>query len=150
LLRVLGPGVVLATLGLLASGLVLVALGPEASRTKLISVLGRRVDYLTVHQGFFVAWLVLTGLHVLARIVPALRLTVARREHASTVAGGSGRLVAIVFSSAVAVACAVLVLSAAGGWHSSGGRDRPGVPRTRSTGWGWPLVDGVAIESGRG
>jgi hypothetical protein len=43
LLRVLGPGVVLATLGLLASGLVLVALGPEASRTKLISVLGRRV-----------------------------------------------------------------------------------------------------------
>jgi hypothetical protein len=143
LLRVLGPGVVLATLGLLASGLVLVALGPELSRTELISVLGHRVDYLTVHQGFFVVWLVLTGLHVLARIVPALRLTVARRDHASAVAGGSGRLVAIVVILAVAVACAVLVLFAAGGWHSSGGRDRPGVPKARSTGWNSRLVDGV-------
>lgn len=128
LLRVLGPGVVLATLGLLASGLVLVALGPEASRTKLISVLGRRVDYLTVHQGFFVAWLVLTGLHVLARILPALRLTVARRDHSRAVPGGIGRTVAVVFSLAAAVASAVLVLSAAGDWHSVGGRDRQGLP----------------------
>jgi hypothetical protein len=135
LLRVLGPGVVLVTLGLLASGLVLVALGPESSRTELISVLGRRVDYLTVHQGFFVVWLVLTGLHVLARILPALRLTVARRGHSRAVPGGSGRLVAIVFILAVAVACAVLVLSAAGGWHSSGNRDQPGAPKARSTGW---------------
>ena len=128
LLRVLGPGVVLATLGLLASGLVLVALGPESSRTKLISVLGRRVDYLTVHQGFFVVWLVLTGLHVLARILPALRLTVARRDHSRAVPGGSGRIVAVVFSLAAAVASAVLVLSAAGDWHSVGGRDRQGLP----------------------
>jgi hypothetical protein len=128
LLRVLGPGVVLATLGLLASGLVLVALGPESSRTELISVLGRRVDYVTVHEGFFVVWLVLTGLHLLARILPALRLTIARRRHSRAVPGGSGRIVALVFSSAAAVASAVLVLSAAHDWHSVERRDQQGPP----------------------
>ena len=128
LLRVLGPGVVLGTLGVLASGLALVALGPESSRTELISVLGHRVNYLTMHQGFFAVWLVLTGLHLLARIVPALRLTVTRRDHTSTVAGSGGRIAAIVFSLAVAVASAALVLSAAGDWHNVGGRDRPDVP----------------------
>jgi hypothetical protein len=128
LLRVLGPGVVLATLGLLASGLVLVALGPESSRTELISVLGHRVDYVTVHQGFFVVWLVLTGLHLLARILPALRLTVTRPRHSTAVPGGSGRLAALVFSLAAAVASAVLVLSAAHDWHNVGRRDQPGPP----------------------
>jgi hypothetical protein len=93
----------------------------------LISVLGRQVDYLTVHQGFFLVWLVVTGLHVLARIIPALRLTVARRDHSGAVPGGSGRIVAVVFSLAAAVASAVLVLSAAGDWHRVGGWDRQGL-----------------------
>ena len=108
----------------------LVVLGPESSRTKLISVLGRRVDYLTVHQGFFVAWLVLTGLHVLARILPALRLTVARRDHSGAVPGGIGRIVAVVFSLAAAVASAVLVLSAADGTMSRPGPTGPAKPRS--------------------
>ena len=128
LLRLLGPGVVLATLGVLASGLVLVALGPESSRAEWISVLGHRLDYVTVHKGFFAVWLVLTGLHVLARIGPALWLTVARRGRFSSVPGGGGRIAAILLSLAAAVASAVLVLSVAGDWHSVGGRDRRDAP----------------------
>lgn len=128
LLRVLGPGVVLATLGVLASGLVLVALGPESSRTESISVLGHRVDYLTVHKGFFAVWLVLTGLHVLARVGPALWLTVARRSRFRSVLGGSGRIVAVVLSLAAAVISAALVLSAAGDWFSVESRDRKDPP----------------------
>jgi hypothetical protein len=133
LLRVLGPGVVLATLGVLASGLVLVALGPAPSRTAWVSVLGHPLDYVTVHKGFFVLWLVLTGLHVLARIGPALWLTVARHGRLGAVPGGRGRIVALVFSLAAAVVSAVLVLSVAGDWHGVGGRDRKDVPiRARS------------------
>jgi hypothetical protein len=128
LLRVLGPGVVLATLGVLASGLVLVALGPQSSQAAWTSVLGHRVDYVTVHKGFFAIWLVLTGLHVLARIGPALWLTMARPGRLGPVPGGSGRIMAVVFSLAAAVGSAVLVLSAAGDWHSVGGPDRERPP----------------------
>ena len=128
LLRILGPGVVLATLGVLASGLVLVALGPDSSRTEWVSVLGHRVDYVTVHKGFFALWLVLTGLHVLARIGPALWLTVARGGRFSAVPGGGRRIMVIAFSLVAAVAAAVLVLSAAGDWHNVGVRDRQGSP----------------------
>jgi hypothetical protein len=128
LLRILGPGVVLATLGVLASGLVVVALGPDSSRTEWISVLGHPVDYLTVHKGFFAVWLALTGLHVLARIGPALWIIVARRGHFSSVPGGCGRIAAVVLSLTAAVVSAVLVLSAAGDWHTAGSRDRKGLP----------------------
>lgn len=133
LLRILGPGVVLATLGVLVSGLVLVALGPNSSRTEWASVLGHPVDYVMVHKGFFVMWLVLTGLHVLARIGPALWLTVARHGRFSSVPGARGRVVAVVLSVAAAVVSAILVLSAAREWHAVGGGDRKDLPgHTRS------------------
>jgi hypothetical protein len=133
LLRILGLGVVLATLGVLASGLVVVALGPASSRTEWISVLGHQVDYVTVNRGFFVVWLVLTGLHVLARIGPALWLTVARRGRFGSVPGGSGRIVAVAFSLTAAVVSAVLVLSAAGEWHDLGAQGRKGRAKPRSS-----------------
>jgi hypothetical protein len=87
LLRILGPGVVASTLGLLVSGLLLVLLGQDRSRTVLITALGQRVDWLTLHQGLFIVWAVLTGLHVLGRTVPALQLTLFRERTARTVDG---------------------------------------------------------------
>lgn len=116
LLRILGPGVVASTLGVLASGLLLVFLGQDRSRTVLIAALGQRVDWLMLHQALFIVWAVLTGLHVLARAVPAFQLTVLRRDD-GLVDGGKSRMAVLSASVLVAVAAAWLVLSAAGSWR---------------------------------
>jgi len=49
LLRLLGPLVVVSTWLLIGSGVLLVLLGPDSSRTTLFSVLGFRLSWLTVH-----------------------------------------------------------------------------------------------------
>lgn len=118
LLRILGPGVIAATLGLLASGLVLVLLGQQDSRTVLFTALGQRVDWLTVHQGLFIVWGFLTGLHVLARLVPALQLTVLN-PHTATIDGSRARAAALGGALIVAVVAAILVLSAASSWKQN-------------------------------
>lgn len=128
LLRILGPGVVASTLGMLASGVVLVVIGENNSRAVLITALGQRVDWLTVHQGLFIIWAVLTGLHVLARFVPALQLT-ALTGHPTTAVDGS-RLRAAALGAAIIVAAlsAILVLSAAGSWKHDDHHRRPRNP----------------------
>src|SRR4051812_4822369 len=78
LLRVLGPLVVAATLGVLGSGVLLILLGEERSRSTLLTVLGQRVDWVSLHQGLFVVFAVAPGLPLLARLVPALTLASAR------------------------------------------------------------------------
>ena len=80
LLRVLGPLVVLAGLAVLGSGLALIALG-SGTFTPIGSVAGFSVNALTVHQASFIAWLVITGLHVLTRTVPAVQLAQAEPRH---------------------------------------------------------------------
>ncbi len=75
LLRLLGPLVVVSTVALLATGVILIVLGEPTSRTPLVSTWGVRLGWVTLHQASFVVWCVATGLHVLARMVPALRLT---------------------------------------------------------------------------
>lgn len=117
LLRVLGPCVVASTLGLLTSGLVLVLLGQDSSRAVLITALGQRVDWLTLHQGLFIVWAVLTGLHVLGRTVPALQLTVLPKHTTPVVAGTGSRAAALLGSLAIASVAAVLVLAASGSWR---------------------------------
>src|SRR3954466_7854506 len=74
LLRVLGPLVVAATLAVLASGIVLIAVGEERGRAALFTVLGQRTDWAGLHQALFVVFAVVSGLHLLARLVPALTL----------------------------------------------------------------------------
>jgi hypothetical protein len=125
LLRILGPGVVASTLGLLASGVILVLLGQRNSRTVLITALGQRVDWLTLHQGLFILWAVLTGVHVLARLVPALQLTVMTRRPSTPVDGSRRRAAAIGASVIVAAISAVLVLSDAGSWKHDDHHRRP-------------------------
>ena len=116
LLRLLGPVVVLSTLGLLGSGLALVALGPDASRHTLVRALGQRVDAITVHQAFFACWSVATGLHVLARLAPAMALAGRR----AAVPGGRRRFAAVAVTLVVAAIAAVLLLGAAAAWPHAG------------------------------
>jgi hypothetical protein len=83
-LRILGPFVVLATLALLGSGPILIALGEQPSRSSAIPLLG---DWVSFHQAMFVVFDVVAGLHLLARIAPALMLVSGRRKENPGAAG---------------------------------------------------------------
>lgn len=115
LLRLLGPLVVLSTLALLGSGVLLIILGEQSSRQDLFSILGQRVSWLSVHQVVFAAWCVATGLHLLNRIVPALRLTV-RPDSSRTLPGGQARAALLTVSALLAVVLAVVLIQADGTW----------------------------------
>jgi hypothetical protein len=115
LLRLLGPLVVVSTLGLLGSGVLLVLLGPERAHSPLLDVLGFRVDWVTVHQGFFAVWVVATGLHVLGRIIPAFRITLAD-PHGAAVPGAWARWLVLATTAATAVALAVALVHADSSW----------------------------------
>jgi hypothetical protein len=116
-LRVLGPLVVLSTLGLLGSGLVLIALGEQRSRED--GVLG--MSWANLHQAMFVITGIVLGLHFLARAVPAWMLVTGRRKEepgrASRVPGGAARLALVVLTLAVAGVTTALVLPAASSWQ---------------------------------
>jgi hypothetical protein len=119
-LRVLGPLVVVATLAVLASGTVLIVIGPAASRRPLPGTAGSALDAVMIHKATFLVWLGVTAPHVLGRLVPALRLTLPSR--AAAVPGGFWRVGAILFTMAAAVVAAGLVLAAVGPWQVLGGR----------------------------
>lgn len=116
LMRVLGPLVVVTTLGLLATGLTLVGLGQQATYRPIVTVLGFSVSWLTVHQAAFAGWAVATGLHVLGRLLPAFRLVRVpagvRRD------GGGSRVVVLVGTLLAAALLGWFVLGLAGSWTS--------------------------------
>jgi hypothetical protein len=116
LLRLLGPLVVASTLGLLGTGVLLVLLGPVPAHRSLLDVLGFRIDYVTFHQGFFAVWAVATGLHLLGRIVPALRITLAPRSGAAFVPGARTRWLLLAVMAVSALALAVVLVHLEGGW----------------------------------
>ena len=118
LLRLLGPLVVISTLAVLASGLLLVIEGPDQSRQSLLQALGQRVDVITIHQATFAVWAVATGLHTLARIIPALRLTLGGRTSQRPVPGLYLRGAALAATAIIAAGSAALTLGAAGAWRS--------------------------------
>jgi hypothetical protein len=121
-LRLLGPLVVLSTLGLLGSGVLLVLLGNDSGQRSFISFLGFGLSWVGVHQGFFIVWGGATGLHLLGRIVPALMLTFGRAR-AMRVPGGWARSTLIGTAATVAILLAVLLVRADGSWgHDRGGR----------------------------
>jgi hypothetical protein len=115
LLRLLGPLVVVSTLGLLGSGVLLVLLGQDTARRSLLALLGFRVDWVTLHQGFFAVWVVAVGLHLLGRIVPALRMAVVPGS-ARGVPGRATRVVWFAAMMASAAALALVLVPAAGSW----------------------------------
>jgi hypothetical protein len=122
LLRVLGPLVVAGTLAVLGTGLVLVLVGPDTSRSSLLDILGQRVDAVAIHQAAFVVWAVVTGVHTLARLLPAARLTVAPLGSGTPVPGRYRRAVAVAVTVVVAALSGVLVFSAAAAWRSQPAR----------------------------
>lgn len=132
LLRLLGPLVVLGTLAVLGTGVLLVALGPDTGRSPLFGVLGRQISPLTLHQASFLGWAVVTGLHVVGRLVPAVRLAGGRR-----LPGTGRRTGALVVTAAVAALVAVVVVGLASSWTSGGlerHRGRDGGAGTAATG----------------
>jgi len=115
-LRLLGPVVVVSTLAVLATGVALVVLGQDDSRQALVTALGLRVDWITLHQAAFAVWATATGLHLLTRIASAARLTfLADRSRA--VPGGLGRLAVLALVLVSAVVLAVVLVRADGSWH---------------------------------
>lgn len=137
-LRLLGPLVVLSTLAVLATGVVLVLLGESSSRQVITSVLGQRVDYITLHQASFVVWAVATGLHTLGRLYPALQTTILSEDHADgrRVPGGMVRAASLLAMAALAVVAAVYLLGTVGGdWRHRFDRDGPqGLVRSEQPG----------------
>ena len=115
LMRLLGPLVVVSTLGLLGSGVLLVLLGPRRSRSEVLDVSGFGGDWVTVHQAFFAVWAVVTGLHLLGRLVPALRITF--QPHSSgPVPGAWSRWLALAIMAASGVVLAVALVHGDGSW----------------------------------
>ena len=116
-LRLLGPLVIVFTLGLLGSGLVLIAVGEQRSRED--GVLG--ISWMNLHQTFFVLAGVALGLHFLARAVPAWLLVTGRHKEtpgrAPRVPGGAARLALLALTLAVAGVATALVLPADTSWH---------------------------------
>jgi len=109
LLRVLGPLVVLSTLAVLGTGILLILLGPDRSRTGLI-------DASFLHKGSFVIWAAVTGLHTLARLVPAVQLALSRKE--APVPGQVSRVALLLVVCAAAAVVAVAVFAGSGAWRS--------------------------------
>jgi hypothetical protein len=120
LLRVLGPLVIASTLGLLASGIALITVGEQRSHQTVFAALGQRVDLVTVHQALFFAFAALTGLHLVARIVPAVTLTRGRARGrlggTAAVPGSGRRIVALTGTLVAAVVAVVLLLPLVNDW----------------------------------
>ena len=128
LLRLLGPLVVVSTLGLLGTGVLLIVLGEQRSRHSPLSLPGWQVDWVTAHQAFFAFWAVAAGPHLLGRVVPALRSTVLPRPGPG-VPGRWTRILWFATMAAAAAALAVALVHADGSWASHGfGDDRPSGP----------------------
>jgi hypothetical protein len=111
-LRILGPLVIIATLGVLGSGLALILMNPETGRQPWIA----GVSVLMLHKGMFVIWGVVTGLHTLGRLVPAWRLTGGTR---APVPGGGRRGGAVLVTLAAACVAGALALSLVGPWRDA-------------------------------
>ena len=115
LLRLLGPLVVLTGLAVLGSGLALIPLAQSSG--SLMTVVGQRIDALTIHKICFVLWLVITGAHVLTRTVPALQLARGGPGRRHRVPGRVTRAAVVTLTFAVSVATAVVVVDLPTTWH---------------------------------
>jgi len=124
LLRLLGPLVIATTLALLASGVLLIVVGPGSSRSSVLTVLGRPLGLRQVHAGLALVWGVVTGAHVLTRLVPSLALATGRgRTSRGRLPGLSLRTGMILAAAATAGLAAWLVLPASTGWSADHQRD---------------------------
>lgn len=116
-LRLLGPLVVLSTLALVATGVVVGLLGPDAARAHLG---GTPFSWLWFHQASFAAWFVVMTVHVLGRLVPAVRILTGKAVASTRVGGGVVRGVLLIAAALAAVGAAWLLAGHMGGWQNVG------------------------------
>jgi hypothetical protein len=127
LLRILGPLVVLGTVAVLGSGLWLIAVGPDGGRRTLTTLLGQRIDLLSLHQASFIVFAVAAGLHLLARFVPAVVLATERAHRDDGRLRGRGPRIAVLVATLVAGGlAAALILPAASDWRKEEHGPPPG------------------------
>lgn len=122
LLRILGPLVIGSTLGVLGSGIALIIIGPEAARRPIITLAGQTISPTDLHQALFVVFAVCTGLHVLARFVPAVCLAAGNRGRGggggeAPVAGQAARITVLIAATLAGVIALILVLPSVHGWQ---------------------------------
>lgn len=122
-LRILGPLVVVTAVGLLASGVALIFLGPGSGQRPLVTVLGVGLDMLTLHQILFFAFGVAAGLHVIARLVPAVTLLAGRIQRARKVPGGGRRIAAVLLALGASAIVAILLLGPSASWRHDDDHD---------------------------
>jgi hypothetical protein len=115
LLRLLGPLVVLTGLAVLGSGLALIALGQSTYRN-IATVGGFRINALSIHQGAFIAWLAVMGLHVLTRTIPAWKVVTGNGRHDHEVPGSVRRGAALVAIVVTGVLVSLLVVHFSTDW----------------------------------
>ena len=119
-LRILGPLVIASTLGVLGSGIALIAIGSQASDRPMITLLGQSISPQDLHQALFILFAVVAGLHLLARFVPAVRQTAGRRGPDAAnppVAGRPARITVLTAAALAGVIALVLVLPSVTGWQ---------------------------------
>lgn len=103
-LRLLGPVVVLSTVGLFATGVALVAFGPGRGWTLLL------------HKASFVVWFGAMTIHVLAHLVRIPGLTVADLRGGGGTSGSLLRLTAVAGAVVAGAILAVLTIPLIGPW----------------------------------
>lgn len=131
LLRLLGPIVIVSSVGVLGSGLGLIALGPASGRTGKAWLLG--LDMYSVHQATFIVFGISVVVHALARLVPAFAIVTNRVERATAqrtgVPGRAARVIVVGVMLAAGAITAGLVLSASNAWQQDRGFDHGGFER---------------------
>lgn len=103
-LRISAPVLILATISLLGTGIVMLAVGPQHSDT-----------WLTVHQASFIVWVAVTTVHVLGHLRETWRLTAAEVRDSLHVARRGVRTTLVACSLAVGLTIGVASL----GWTSA-------------------------------
>jgi hypothetical protein len=103
-LRIAAPLVVVATISLLATGIMMLAVGPEQSDT-----------WLTIHQGSFVVWFAVMAIHVIGHVRETWKLTTADMRANPPVPARGTRVSLVAGSLAVGLVLGVASL----GWTSA-------------------------------
>ncbi len=122
LMRLLGPFVILTTIGVFLTGLLLLIDGPGASMT-----------LRTLHKGTFILWLGAVGIHVLGHLaeLPTALRAVSRAERRArgrirqsvsshAMPGSSGRALAVLIALGAGVVLALLFLPQIHAWTQGG------------------------------
>jgi hypothetical protein len=105
LLRLLAPMLVASTIGVLASGVLLLAAGQKAGAL------------LEIHKVFFIVWIAVFGVHFLAYVPHVVRSLAAARRAGRSLPGASLRAMLVAGAVGGGVALAISLLPAITSWR---------------------------------